>query len=76
MAMTSMPGGVLVTNKTIIRLLLMCAPKPLGSASTLVDVGVEQHKRDMALLLQKEFNIDLGLNNAADMIKKLTNAQT
>lgn len=64
----------MVTNKTIIRLLLQCTPKSLGSDATLVDIGVEQHKRDMAMLLQKEFNVDLGLNNAADMIKKLSNA--
>lgn len=74
MSLMSMQGGVLVSNKTIIRLLLQCTPRTLGSDATLVDVGVEQHKSAMAALLQKEFNIDLGLNNSADMIKKLSNA--
>lgn len=66
-----MDGSILVSKKTIINLLQVCRPTSLGSDATLVDLGVEEQKKKFALLLQKEFNIDLGLNPASQLMRNL-----
>lgn len=65
-------GSILVSKTTVIRLLQACTARPMKSASTLFDVGYEQHKADMARILQREFNIDLNMNPAGELIKELS----
>lgn len=68
---TQLKGGLLVSNRTLRILLQVCLPRPLTSTSTLFDAGIEEQKRVVAELLQKEFNIQTGFNPARDLMRSL-----
>ena len=73
MSVTAMNGSTLVSNHTLANLIQACMPRQLDSSSTLFDVGVESNKAATARLIQKEFNLDVGLNPAAAMLRRLRN---
>ena len=72
MPLKTQDGSILVSKSTIVRLLQSCTARRLDSNSTLFDIGYEQHKNDMARVLQREFNLDLNMNPAAELIKELS----
>lgn len=68
---TSLDGSILVSKKTIINLLQACRSSEITTDSTLVEFGMEEQKKKFALILQKEFNLDLGLNPASQLTREL-----
>jgi hypothetical protein len=64
-------GSVLVSKETIAKLIRFCNPRELGNTDTMYDVGMEQAKAKMARLLQQEFQIDMNLNPAPELLRML-----
>lgn len=68
---TTLPGGMLVSKSTIIRLLQSVLPSRSSGRMTIYDVGYEAAKADIAEIVAGEFHLETGKQKVGDFIKAL-----
>lgn len=60
-----------ISTRGLMNILQLMMPRRLNADMTMFDVGYEACKRDLAVVLGKELNLEFSENPASDLLKQL-----
>lgn len=61
----------IISKNALIQIIMVLLPKKLGRESNLYDLGYEEAKRDIAVIISKHMGMNLASNPAEEILKGL-----